>query len=74
MDELPQQNFELLFSNDSQESLDLWKKKLVKALTLRIQDWNKSFSVQVDATNSVFCAIPPRTKEGNIDVHIVISI
>jgi len=38
MDELPQQNVELSFSNGSQESLDLLKKKLVEALTLRIHD------------------------------------
>jgi hypothetical protein len=38
MDELPQQNVELPFTNDSQESLALLKKKLFEALTLRIHD------------------------------------
>jgi len=74
MDELPQQNVELSFSNDSQESLDLLKKKLVEALALRIHDRKKSFGAQVDATNSVLCAILPQTEEGNIGIHIVMSI
>ena len=46
----------------------------MKALHLRIHDWNKFFSAQVDATNGFVCAVLDRSEEGNIDIHIVMSI
>lgn len=57
-----------LFSNDSYESFDSLKNKLVKALTLGILDRNKKLSVQNDATNNGVYAILPRPREGKVDL------
>ena len=67
MDEPHWKDFaELSFSNQWQESFKIPMKKLVKALTVRIVDWNTWFNVQADATHISCWRRLTQLREGNI--------
>ena len=71
MDELHLKDFtELSFSDQWQESFKLPMKKLVKALTVRIVDWNTWFNVQADATHIFVGAILLKLEREIKAIHI----